>query len=544
MTNNHVPNPIESVKELPEKNRFITTVLKPDWSILTDNPIIIKQTRVRLKRSSMISWMMIVGVLASASIWMEYQFKTKRYDRSAGYMLGAMIFMMLIIGATQLALMINTTRSSGMIDFHRLSPQSPRSLLFGFMIGGPIREYAIVLFAIPFLVMACILYGTPLLGLIQILLAILMLTLVMHGMTIVSAMLAKNTNPNAAKGATWGIFAAMGMLGPIFSGTLAIDRLAGDPPMVYFFGVKANALMVFSGVAGIAVVFFMIAGVRRFQDDIRPSLTKRQAIMAMSLSILVGWGFMFHVNYFNNSYIYLAELIVIGIWAVLSFLLIATASPERVAYIGGLRRSLRLGLRRPSPFQDRALNRWVLLIFAGIVTIGIAGLYSIRNEENHKTLPLPGASTATAVLMVIEFGLAMQYYRLRIGKLAGGALALFLFVAWFMPFMLGMALSLVSNMPNENEGLGYVIMSISPVFGVPLGAGVVSITAPITECRLAALIPTLAAVFIFNQMITNLQRRIDRRIMPEHREPDADPFAWLDNSTPSELVARRIKSQP
>ncbi|MEI7923110.1 MAG: hypothetical protein WCJ40_14485 [Planctomycetota bacterium] len=123
----------------------------------------------------MISWMMIIGVLASASIWMEYQFKTKRYDRSAGYMLGAMIFMMLIIGATQLALMINTTRSSGMIDFHRLSPQSPRSLLFGFMIGGPIREYAIVLFAIPFLVMACILYGTPLLGLIHILVAILRL---------------------------------------------------------------------------------------------------------------------------------------------------------------------------------------------------------------------------------------------------------------------------------------------------------------------------------------------------------------------------------
>jgi hypothetical protein len=55
-----------------------------DWSILTDNPIIIKQSRVRLKRSSMISWFMTIGVLASAVIWMEFQFGTKRYDRSAG----------------------------------------------------------------------------------------------------------------------------------------------------------------------------------------------------------------------------------------------------------------------------------------------------------------------------------------------------------------------------------------------------------------------------------------------------------------------------
>jgi hypothetical protein len=185
-----------SENETEIRNQSVMQSAKPekgwDWSILTDNPIIIKQSRVRLKRSSMISWFMTIGVLASAVIWMEFQFGTKRYDRSAGYILGGMIFMMLLAGTQQLALMITATRATGMIDFHRLSPQSPLSLMVGFLVGGPIREYAIVAFGMPFLILACVLYGTPLLGLFVILLAAFSLALLLYGLTLVSAMLSKN----------------------------------------------------------------------------------------------------------------------------------------------------------------------------------------------------------------------------------------------------------------------------------------------------------------------------------------------------------------
>ena len=189
------------------------------------------------------------------------------------------------------------------------------------------------------------------------------------------------------------------------------------------------------------------------------------------------------------------------------------------------------------------MNRWVIGVIAGILTAGISGLYVIRNALYDEVSALPGASTATAILVVLEFGLALQYYRLRLGKQAGGAFALFLFVAWLVPFILGMALTLASGISQENEGNGFILMSISPLFGVPLGTGVIQISdIPIKECQLAALIPTLFAVFIFNQMITNLQRRIDKRILPEHQSPNVDPFAWLDDATPQELVARKMKS--
>ena len=536
-----------SVNETEITAESVANTTKPekgwDWSILTDNPIIIKQSRVRLKRSSMISWFMVIGVLASAVIWMEFQFGTKRYDRSAGYILGGMVFMMLIVGTQQLALMITATRATGMIDFHRLSPQSPVSLLIGFLAGGPIREYAIVAFAIPFLILACVLYGTPLTGLFILLLAAFSLTLLMHGLTLVSAMLSKNPNPNAAKGASWGVFASMGMLGPLFSGTMAVDRLAGDPPKAQFYGIATTVPIVFTGIACVASGFFLVAGVRRFKDDIRPSLTKRQTLLALSMAVLIGWGLLFQSVFPYDNFVKPFELTIIGFWTLVSFILIGTAAPDRVTYIGGLRRSLRLGLRRPGPFEDRALNRWVIGGFAGILTAGMSGLYVIRNALYDEVSALPGASTATAILVVLEFGLALQYYRLRLGKQAGGAFALFLFVAWLVPFILGMALTLASGISQENEGNGFILMSISPLFGVPLGTGVIQISdIPIKECQLAALIPTLFAVFIFNQMITNLQRRIDRRILPEHQSPNVDPFAWLDDATPQELVARKMKS--
>jgi hypothetical protein len=536
-----------SENETEIRNQSVMQSAKPekgwDWSILTDNPIIIKQSRVRLKRSSMISWFMTIGVLASAVIWMEFQFGTKRYDRSAGYILGGMIFMMLLAGTQQLALMITATRATGMIDFHRLSPQSPLSLMVGFLVGGPIREYAIVAFGMPFLILACVLYGTPLLGLFVILLAAFSLALLLYGLTLVSAMLSKNPNPNAAKGASWGVFAAVGMLAPLLSGTMAVDRLAGDPPKAQFYGIATNVPIVFTGIASVASAFFLVAGVRRFKDDIRPSLTKRQTILALSMAVLIGWGLMFQATLPYERFVGALELSVIGFWVATSFILCGTAAPDRVTYIGGLRRSLRLGLRRPGPFEDRALNRSVIVVFAVILAIGILGLYTIRNPIQNNAVALPGASTATAILVALEFGLALQYYRLRLGKQAGGAFALFLFVAWFVPFILGMALTLASGISEVNEANGYILMSISPLFGVPLGADTINISdIPIKECQLAALIPTLFAVFIFNQMITNLQRRIDRRILPEHQSPNADPFAWLDNATPQELVARKMKS--
>jgi len=66
------------------------------------------------------------------------------------------------------------------------------------------------------------------------------------------------------------------------------------------------------------------------------------------------------------------------------------------------------------------------------------------------------------------------------------------------------------------------------------------------SCQLAALLPTLTAVFVFNMMVSNLQKRIDKRILPEHSAADADPFAWLDQATPRELVSgkNRKASRP
>jgi uncharacterized membrane protein len=519
---------------------------KPDWSIFFDNPIILKQARVRLKRSSLITWLMMIFVICSALLWMEFEFGNQRYDRSAGYILGGMVFLMLIVGTQQIGIMISTTRATGMIDFHRLSPQSPLSLFVGFILGGTIREYIFILFAIPFLVLACILYEISLIGLAILLFSLLILSLLFHSLTVVSAMLVKTPNANAAKGAAWGVFAALGMLGPLLSGTMAINRAANEPPPVNFFGFRGNLFLVFIFVGIVALVFICIAGVRRMADDNRPSLTKKQAVIAYFFAILAGIALMINQNFYDDDLIKPAEFGVTCIWGLISFLLLATASPERVAYIGGLRRAIRLGLRRPGNWSDRALNRGVLLIFAALLMLGTNLLHFIRSDKYSSVTPLPSASLATAVLIMIQFGLALQYFRLRLGKFANGALIGFLFIVWVLPFMLGISV-MIGSPDDDAEKIGQLIMSISPIPGMAIGGNIFDNASQITneiakQCQLAALLPTLTCVFIFNMMITNLQRRIDKRILPEHRQPDTDPFAYLDDISARELVAKRSKT--
>lgn len=512
-----------------------------DPGILFDNPIILKQSRVRLKRSSLLSWMMMIFVICSALLWMEFEFGNQRYDRSAGYMLGGMVFMLLIVGSQQIGMMVATTRATGMIDFHRLSPQSPQSLYLGFLLGGTIREYLLAAFAIPFLVLACILYQTSLIGLAILLLALLVLTLLMHSLSIVSAMLVKAPNANAAKGAAWGVFAAMGFLGPLLSGSMAINRAANEPPPVSFFGFRGNIFLVFACIGIVVLVFLIIAGIRRMVDDNRPSLTKKQAILAFFLAILAGISLMVNQNFYDEELILPAEFGVTCIWGIISFILIATASPERVSYIGGLRRSLRLGLRRPGHYEDRALNRIVLIAFAMLLTFGTNLLSYIRSDKFSSVPPLSSASLATATLIMLQYGLALQYFRMRLGKHAAGALIAFLFAAWILPFMLGM--SVIIGSPSQNaENTGMLIMSLNPISGIALGSNIFDRSTEIaSRCQLAALLPTLASVFIFNMMITNLQRRIDKRIMPEHRQPDNDPFAYLDDISAKDLVAGKSR---
>jgi hypothetical protein len=106
---------------------------------------------------------------------------------------------------------------------------------------------------------------------------------------------------------------------------------------------------------------------------------------------------------------------------------------------------------------------------------------------------------------------------------------------------------MIGSPDDDAEKIGQLIMSISPIPGIAIGGNIFDNASQITneiakQCQLAALLPTLTCVFIFNMMITNLQRRIDKRILPEHRQPDTDPFAYLDDISARELVAKRSKT--
>lgn len=509
-----------------------------DW--LLDNPIIIKQIRVRLKRSSLISWVAMLALLAMGHMWLEFQVGTQRYDRTAGYILGGMIFFLMIVGSQQTGMLVSSTRSSGMLDFHRLSPQSPISMFIGFLLGGPIREYLIFGVGSVLFLVACSFYGTNIVGAIAIAFSILVIVLLFHGLSIVSAMLGRVSTNSAAKGAgaAWGVIVSVMMMGPLFSSAMAIDRQASEPFTLLYFGFDLPWFLLLSGLGAVAFGFFAIAGVRRLKDDIRPSLSKKQAIFAYGVVIVAGLGFLSTpMGASDPTSRGIGLLLICVVWVLFSFILIPTTAPERVAYVGGLRRSLRLGQRRSGPLTDRAVNRIAIAAMAGLLAVGVGIASFVSSTGDEAAFVLPGASSATIVLVLIEFGLAMQYFRLRLGKHAIGAFTGFLFTMWVLPIIVGISIFSL-GISEQFEHAGYIAMSVSPFPGVLLGSGVIDEARIDSEsCRLAALVPTLAAVFIFNMLITNLQKRIDKRIVPDYVEKDADPFAWLDHATPRDLVS-------
>lgn len=538
------PNPLEAETGVGPTEGQLG---RRDLSILLDNPIIIKQSRVRLKRSSILTWLVFVGLICSLLIWMEFEITgSQRFDRAAGYIFGGMIFMMLIIGTQALSMVVNATRASGMIDFHRLSPQSPLSLFLGFFLGGPIREYVVAAFASLFMILALVLYGTPVWGVLLLLALFSIWVANLYGLAIVSVMLARNPNPNAPKGAAWGIFAGVSMLGPILSSTMSVNRLASEPGMLQFWGIEFNAILLFSLFGLVPMAFLLIAGINRLRDDNGPSLSKKQSTLAFGFSIFFGLGLIFKPNYPNVSNMQISlELSTLALWVLSGMILIATATPERVAYVNGLRRSLRLGLRRPGLLDNCSLNRFTLAAYGVILSAGLFFSNLFRNESFSSEKSLQSASAATAILFLVQFGLALQYFRLRLGRNANGAMIGWAIIAWILPFAMGIAVNLTGS-GQDVENIGLLIMSISPVPGVVLGSGALTmVDDQMRNCQLASLFPALTAVFIFNMMITNLQRRIDKRILPDHQAQSTDPFAYLEHASARDLVAGDLrKSKP
>ena len=202
-------------------------------------------------------------------------------------------------------------------------------------------------------------------------------------------------------------------------------------------------------------------------------------------------------------------LVIIGI------LLTLMVTPTQAEYYKGLWRAVKQGRPRLSFWDDLSPNRLFLVVVCAIVLVTatiawrrLGGPAGGSSGPMREAFPL---AIANGVLVVAYFGLAHQFFQLRFGRRGSNFLALFLFLIWGVPLVVG-TITLFANFMNS--GPSQVIYALSPVAGLGLATGGgESAGTSLMAVEAAAITPSLLYTFVFNNLVTAARRRVQRAVL-------------------------------
>jgi hypothetical protein len=153
-----------------------------------------------------------------------------------GTLLALQGVILVIIGATQVASSVGGARESGILDFHRVTPQPPAATALGFFFGAPIREYLLCAATLPFSLF-CVAQGTPsLAGFAQLLIILVLSAWLFHAVAMLNALTIKN--PRATSRGVVGLvlFVVLMSSGGMIYGFSQATVLVDDSPTLSFYG--------------------------------------------------------------------------------------------------------------------------------------------------------------------------------------------------------------------------------------------------------------------------------------------------------------------
>ena len=477
-----------------------------------DNPLLIKHIRTRLRRPMLVQSIVVLGAVTGMAVFWDIAagtFPSEWLGYSNWIVQGVLLGLM---GTNQVVSSVGSARESGILDFHRISPEEPRSVTLGFFLGAPIREDVLFVLTLPvtLLVMAAWVQpmkNVPLVDWFQGLIAVLLLSWLLQAVGMLSAL----TSAKASK--SWTGIQVVVVIAGLYLFGLVIPFLSRgfrgmDPAYeawdIQYFGFEvpwALGLALFT----VPLTFFaLIASVRKFRSERIPALSKLESLGFVTTAAVSLLGYFWGYRDTFIPFVYL--LVLAGLIGSLSI------SPRAGEYGRGVRRAGRQGRRHLPFWDDLALGRVILgLICTVILIAGTVGRAFLRNTISG--VGGLGASTLSvpiAVLTVAVFGLGFQYFRLRSPGRAGSLMAMSIFLLWVVP---GILWGIV-----EATGLGSSYPMLPPILaGISPWTGLAAISAMPSEegrsyAQIAALIPALGLPFLLNTLITSQHRRIDKEM--------------------------------
>jgi hypothetical protein len=162
--------------------------------------------------------------------------------------------------------------------------------------------------------------------------------------------------------------------------------------------------------------------------------------------------------------------------------------------------------------QPVASSMVVALVLCLCILWGGYELHSLDNGRAYDWLVVLQAVLliATGIFVVASFGLALQFFLLQFGARGTMYFALYLFITWLVPVVVGTVLAMTVNGPMEDWRYQSVFAS-SPVLGIGMSALSGSIPGGATGAvQGAALTPALFFAFLFNSLLEGARRRVHR----------------------------------
>ena len=449
-------------------------------SFPAENPVFTKHFRSRLRPQHLLPLAIIVAVVCGCVVWTATAAPTWNAKEQAREMFIFLVviqaMILLLVGTYQVNNAVGNARASGMLDFHRISPQRPDVLALGFLLGGAIREWILFAVTIPFSAGLAALadIGPTAWGLVMVQLAV-------TGLLYQAAALVAGLVFTEGRGGAVLIIivlVALSMVGPL----KPVTYLTIYPAVMAALGESfSNAVYGFYGIVGSPVLismlhqiplllFLLIAAERKMRHDLAYPYSKPMSVAFFAVIAAIALGDavrlpkvqMGHDPFDLNLG---APALCYGL-AVAGGLLALAVTPGAGDFVKGLRHARKLGSSRVPLWSDLAPN-WAPLLSYGVVFMlaAVAGVFLLSRAGSDTQRLLFGS--ATGACTVLCFGAAKQSFDLVFRRHARLYLVLLLFFLWGVPLLLGMLLSFASQ--NGPEGaIPQAFFAVSPLSGIGL----------------------------------------------------------------------------
>ena len=465
--------------------------------LITDNPLLMKHVRARLRRQYLLPWLAIVIVLAACITWLGFyprdttgisaseavELYKNAHDMALAWLLVLQGLLLLVIGTAMVAGSATAAREGGMLDFHRISPQSPLALAAGFLIGGPIRELILFACTLPFLIPFFTLGSHYALGLLAVLLVMVTSALFYYALALALALITPKPRGAAALAMLLVVLFQIGyfLLPVAYFGVLPVIVPLFDSSTSWFNGFFGFLLPVALLVALHQLVFFVFlfgAAVRKLRYERAFPFARPVAVLFLAIVALFILGDVTPapdlMNEHNHDHLPLEFLPVLVVYLVslLGTILAIGMTPSFGNFIKGIRHARKLQLPRVPLWSDPAANWAPVLAFAATTLLaGICAVWLLPPDAAEWTsrfsVPVNYLLAGLIGAMAVTYsGFFRQIFNLFYPKNGTIYFAVFLFLFWIVPLLIGMVASAIGASDTTNQ----VIFGLTPLAGIALTA--------------------------------------------------------------------------